>query len=311
MRRSSLYLTAPRELVWRQEELPTPGPGELLVETVVGAVSVGAELPQYLGAARGGPEGYPRMTGYENVAVVRGGDPGGGHFGVGDRVVASYGHRTHAVVPEAKAVRVPKGVGDRLALLSTLSCDVAKGVRKLAPMPEERVLVAGAGAVGLLAVFLLRAYGVRSVDVVEPDPRRRGFALALGAAEAVGPEEAPGLPDPYPACLECSAREEAFGLLQRAAARGGRLVVLSDGNLEPLSLEPEFHEKELSVAASSDGWDYRRHAEWFFRLVLDGEADGLERLFEAEVSADELASAFERLARGPERPLKVLVRYPQ
>ena len=310
MRRSSLYLTAPRRLVWRQEELPAPGPGELLVESVAGAVSVGAELLQYLGAARGGPEGYPRMTGYENVGVVRESAPGGGEFAVGERVVASYGHRTHAVVPEAKAVRVPEGVGDRLALLSILSCDVAKGVRKLAPMPEERVLVAGAGAIGLLAVFVLRAYGVRSVDVVEPDPARREFALALGAAKAVGPEEAPGLPGPYPACLECSARDEAFGILQRAAARDGRLCVLSDGNLEPLSLGSSFHEKELSVVASSDGWDYRGHAEWFFGSVSEGDADGLAGLFEAEVPAGELAAAFERLARGPDRPLKVLVRYP-
>ncbi len=310
MRRRSLYLAAPRKLVWQQEELSAPGPSELLVETVAGAVSVGAELPQYLGVARGGPEGYPRMTGYENIAVVRECGPGWGEVALGDRIVASYGHMTHALVPEAKAVRVPEGVDDRLALLSILSCDVAKGVRKLALMPEERVLVAGAGAIGLLAVFVLRAYGVRSVDVLEPDPARRKFALALGAAKAVSPVASPDLPGPYPACLECSAREEAFGLLQRAAARGGRLCVLSDGNLEPLSLGPEFHEKELSVAGSSDGWDYRKHAEWFFGLVADGQADELGGIFEAEITAVELPSAFERLGSGLDRPLKILVRYP-
>lgn len=43
MKRRSLYLVAPRKHAWRWEELPSLGPGELLVETAPGAVSVGTE----------------------------------------------------------------------------------------------------------------------------------------------------------------------------------------------------------------------------------------------------------------------------
>jgi alcohol dehydrogenase len=70
-------------------------------------------------------------------------------------------------------VEVPEDVSDGLALLAILSCDVAKGIRKVAPSPEEPVLVTGAGAIGLLTVFVLRAYGTRNVDVVEPLAQRR------------------------------------------------------------------------------------------------------------------------------------------
>lgn len=87
-------------------------------------------------------------------------------FSGGERVVASYGHRTHGVVPEEKPIPVPDGVPDDLALLAILTCDVAKGIRKLSPGPEEPVLVTGAGGIELLALYVLTAYGVGRVDVI-------------------------------------------------------------------------------------------------------------------------------------------------
>lgn len=309
MKRRSLYLGPPKTLVWSEESLPDPGKDEVLVESTAGAVSLGSELPEYLGTARGSDGRYPRMTGYENVAVVRECGCEVTRFSPGDRVVASYGHSTHAVLHEDKLISVPDEVSDAPALLAILSCDVAKGVRKLQPMPEERSLVTGAGAIGLLAVFVLRAYGVREVDIVEPEGARRELALKLGANRAVSPTEVENLASSYPVCLECSARDEAFGLAQRKATHRGRLCVLSDGNLEPLSLAPEFHEKELSVVGSSDGWDYQRHAEWFFGLLAEEKTDRIMELFGLEVPAEELSAAFEQISGSQKRPVKVLVRY--
>src|SRR5258708_25230058 len=157
----------------------------VVVQTVAGAVSIGGELPQYAGTARGGePPRYPRMTGYESVAVVVAVGEGVERLRVGERVVAFYGHQTAALVPANKAIRVPEGISDELALLTVLTCDAAKGVRKIAPLPEEPVLVTGAGAIGLFALFILKAYGSAAVDVVEPDERRHALARARGAATA-------------------------------------------------------------------------------------------------------------------------------
>src|SRR5258706_169918 len=100
---------------------------------------------------------------------------------VGERVVGFYGHRTAALVPASKAIRVPEGVSDELALLTILTCDAAKGVRKITPLPEEPVLVTGAGAIGLFTLFILKAYGSAAVDVVDPAERRHRLARALGA----------------------------------------------------------------------------------------------------------------------------------
>ena len=306
-RRRSLLLAAPRRLEWVTEGTPPLRPREVLVETTLGSISVGSELPIFRGNARSvTPTEYPRMTGYENVGtVVRCGETVAG-VRPGGRVVASYGHRTHGVLSEESVVGVPDDVPDAVALLSILSCDVAKGVRKVSPRPEEPVLVAGAGAIGLLAVYVLRAYGVRHVDVIEPVEERRSLAVRLGARRSVEPETLGT--GGYAAAFECSGGNEAFLELQRGLEHGGRLCVLSDGNLEPLVLAPEFHEKELSVVASSDGWDYREHARWFFDVVRGGDPE-LEGIFDLRISAGALPRTFEMLANGNVRPIKVLVRY--
>ena len=305
----SLVLTGPRRLEWTQQQLADPAPGMVVVQTVAGAISIGSELPQYAGTARSAePPRYPRMTGYESVAVVVAVGEGVEQLRVGERVVAFYGHRTAALVPASKAMRVLEGVSDELALLTILTCDAAKGVRKITPLPEEPVLVTGAGAIGLFALFILKAYGSAAVDVVEPDERRHALARALGARTVLRPAEAATGAAEYPVGFECSARNDAFALLQRQLAPYGRLCVLSDGNVEPLTLTAAFHEKELRVVGSSDGWDYHQHAAWYFNYLRQTPSR-LAAVFQLEIAADELPAAFERLVQGELQPVKVLVRY--
>jgi alcohol dehydrogenase len=308
MQRRSLLLMAPRRLAWVAEVLPAPGPHEILVQTTAGAVSVGTELPQYMGTEREiAARGYPRMTGYESLGTVVACGSEVTSVEPGDRVVAFYGHRTSALIPEPKAIRVPAGVSDALALLVILTCDVAKGVRKLSPRPDQPALVSGAGAIGLLTLWVLRAYGVREVDVVEPLAGRRELALRLGARRAVA-LASPDLADAYPIGFECSSRQDGFALLQQRAAASGKLCVLADGNVEPLILTPSFHAKELAIVASSDGWDYQQHARWYFEQVRDGVPE-LEALFEARVPSEDLAALFERMASREAMPVKAFVQY--
>lgn len=299
-------LVGPTRLEWLEETLPAPGVSEVLVRTALGAVSVGTELPLYRGDARSSKQVvYPRMTGYESLArVVQVGERVAS-LGVGERVLASYGHRTAACLAEGQLIPVPEAVPDEVALLAILSCDASKGVGKLGLAVDDPVLITGAGTVGLLALHRLSWLGVAQVDVVEPDPRRRALALALGAQQAFAPDAYPG--GEYAAGLECSSRTAAFALLQEAVRPGGRICVLADGNLEPLSLSPVFHERELSVVASSDGVDYAGHARAFFTRWLE-HRPLLAALFEWQVDAARLPEAFARMLMEPP-PLKVLVHY--
>jgi alcohol dehydrogenase len=309
MHRKSLLLTAPGQLEWVNEDLPPLQPHEVLIQTTAGAISTGSELPIYCGTVRSTePKRYPRMTGYESAGVVIGCGSNVQRFQIGDRVIAFYGHRTHAIIPESKAIAVPDNAHDALALLSILTCDVSKGIRKVDPQPDESVLITGAGIIGLLTTFMLKAFGVQMIDIVEPRAERRTMALQLGARLAMPPEEITSVSEMYPIAFECSSSNKAFELLQRKMQREGRICILSDGNIEPLTLTPAFHQKELMIVGSSDGWDYQEHAKWFFNFV-SVHIPKLEDLFDYQTTADNLIATFELLATSTIEPIKVLVHY--
>ncbi|HLI05913.1 MAG TPA: zinc-binding alcohol dehydrogenase [Ktedonobacteraceae bacterium] len=305
----SLLLTEPQRLEWVSAELPPPGAQEVLVQTRTGAISIGSELPRYQGRARGNRAAvYPCMTGYESVGTVLACGAAVKRMRPGDRIVAFYGHRTHAIVPEEKAIVVPDDIADALALLAILSCDAAKGVRKIVPQPEEAVLVTGAGTMGLLTLFILKAYGVTTVDVVEPRVERHTLAFKLGASDILCPQELPETSERYAVGFECSSRNTAFTLLQNQMRQGGRICITADGNIEPLVLAAAFHEKELQLVGTSDGWNYHEHAKWYFQ-ELRQHSMRLEDLFEIKIAARELRATFAQLASGTIQPVKVLVDY--
>ncbi len=305
----SLLLMAPQHLEWVSAELPPLGVQDVLVQTRTGAISIGSELPRYRGTARSSKESeYPCMTGYESIGIVLACGNAVQRIRPGDRVIAFYGHRTHAIVPEAKAIVVPEHISDALAILAILSCDAAKGVRKIAPQPGEAVLVTGAGTMGLLTLFILKTYGVGTVDVVEPQQERQALAYKLGARHVFRPQDVLAASENYAAGFECSSRNLAFTLLQQQMQRDGRICITADGNIEPLVLAPAFHEKELQLVGSSDGWNYSEHAAWYFREV-QRRPTYLEELFEIRVPAGELIATFAQLASGTIQPVKALIDY--
>lgn len=303
----ALLLVAPRTLAWHAAALPPIGSDQVLLRTIAGAVSVGSELPLYRSDHRGSaPISYPRMTGYESLALIEACGSDVRDLSVGDRVVAFYGHRTHAVVGSDRVIRVPTDISDQTALLAILSCDAAKGIAKLAIGSDQRVLISGAGTIGCLTLFNLKSRGIAHVDLIEPIASRRDYALRLGAHAAFDPTDQ--IADTYDAAIECSSRNAAFAQLQRSLTHGGRICVLADGNSEPLVLLPEFHERELLVVGSSDGLDYQHYAAWFFDLIRQ-HAPPLDQMYELHITADRLPQVFDQMMRASVPPRKVFVRY--
>lgn len=307
----SLLLVAPNRVAWVESSLPELGADDVEVRTIAGGISIGTELPLFRGHSRASqPVTYPRMTGYESLAEVAACGEAVTAVTPGDRVISFYGHRTAAVLSENRLIPVPQGISARLALLVILACDVAKGLNKLQIEPNEKVLVTGAGAIGLLTVFNLVARGICQVDVVELIESRRRLAVQLGAARAFSFDgmRAEKSVETYAVGVECSSRDGAFGLLQEKMGVDGRVCILADGNIEPLTLQPAFHEKELHIVGSSDGDDYSGYAQWFW-LHAQQQAAQLEKLYELTISAYQLAMTFEKLSNSKINPVKVFVRY--
>jgi threonine dehydrogenase-like Zn-dependent dehydrogenase len=83
-------------------------------------------------------------------------------------------------------LRVPDAVSDEAAVLTEpLACSV-HAVRSSPPATGERVLVIGAGSIGLLTLAALRALAPgAAVTVLARHEFQRDHALALGAAQVV------------------------------------------------------------------------------------------------------------------------------
>lgn len=290
-----LLLTGPRQFVW--EDLP-PRPlaaGEVGVRTRLSALSVSSELSVVEGRM---PARYPCRLGYQTLGVVEAVGPET-TLAVGQRVVSTLGHAGYGIHREGALFLVPQGVPDRAALCLILGEETHKGIRKVRPAPGESVLVVGAGLLGLLTVFNLTRRGAAGVTVLEPDPARRERARAFGAA-AYAPGELPH--QAFAVMFECSASPAGFAEGLGHLGVGGRCAVLSDGNWGGLTLPPEFHGRELSVVASSDGEDYSAYAAWLW----GHHEPVLELLFEEEITPDELPATYARLREWP-RPVSVLV----
>ncbi|PFA66479.1 alcohol dehydrogenase [Bacillus sp. AFS015802] len=309
MIQTSLELREKKTLRWTTKSLPPIKEDEILIKTVSGAISVGAELPQYNETdSTDHPPSYPKETGYESYGEVMAKGEAVKGFTIGDRVVAFYGHKDYGIVKENKAIFVPKEVDYRDALLVILSCDAAKGVLKLKPEENDRVLVTGSGTMGLLTVYFLKEYmKVRHIDMVEPCSTRGELARKLGA-ETVIENQSDCPVDFYDYGLECSGFNDAFKTVQKALKPEGEMCILSDGNKETFHLQPDFYRKELKIVGSSDGWDYHQHSKWYFEQMKDKDA-GLGRLFEKTIKFKELPKCFEELDSGKVSPIKVLVTY--
>ncbi|SDD66219.1 NAD(P)-dependent alcohol dehydrogenase [Actinokineospora iranica] len=139
----------------------------------------------------------------------------------------------YVVHHEAMAHPVPDTVSDdAAALLEPLSVAIW-ACRKAGVGPGSRVLVSGAGPVGLLAVQAARAFGAAEVAVTDLRWARLSLARDLGASRAVdmgadtGPKEVSGFaPD---ILIECSGSPEATAGGVLALGGGGRAVLVGMG----------------------------------------------------------------------------------
>ncbi|MEU7854219.1 NAD(P)-dependent alcohol dehydrogenase [Nonomuraea sp. NPDC049141] len=158
----------------------------------------------------------------------------------------------YVVTHEEFAHPVPDTLSDdAAALIEPLSVGVW-ACRKARVEPGTRVLVTGAGPVGLLCMQTALAFGATDVLITDVNSVRLGVARDLGASETldVGEtrlSEAGFEPD---VLLECSGHPAAIGEAIRAVGRAGRVVLIGMGGDEiPLPLS-HVQTRELEVTGT-------------------------------------------------------------
>jgi L-iditol 2-dehydrogenase len=93
----------------------------------------------------------------------------------------------------------------------------------------SRVLIAGAGPIGIVIAQLARAYGSTEIVVSDPDPTRRERAIAFGATAAVDPTADQTADLAVDAFIDASGAAAAVAAGIRAVRPAGRVVLVGSG----------------------------------------------------------------------------------
>jgi L-iditol 2-dehydrogenase len=126
---------------------------------------------------------------------------------------------------------VPDSLSDEAAALIEPLSVAVWAARKARIEPGDRVLVTGAGPVGLLCADVARARGAGWVGVSDTNDRRLAVARQRGANQTANVASAPldSQVDPVDVILECSGATPAVQAAFGVAAPAARIVLVGLG----------------------------------------------------------------------------------
>lgn len=144
------------------------------------------------------------------------------------------------------AYAVPDSVSDNAAaLMEPLSVAIA-AVQKAGVRPGSRVLITGAGPIGIVTAQTARAFGATEIVISDPMAERREVALRFGATEAVDPAAGP-LGSGYDSFVDASGSPVAVKQGISALKPGGVAVLVGMGADEIALPVSTIQNRELIV----------------------------------------------------------------
>jgi threonine dehydrogenase-like Zn-dependent dehydrogenase len=234
----------------REVPAPRPAPGDVVVRTLCSGISSGTERLIFRGEvpedvalddtikALAGTFRYPFTYGYACV----------GHADGQDRLVfAFHPHQDMFTAAAGDLILLPPvrpAAATLFPLVETalqVTLDAEAGYR-------DRVVVLGAGVVGLLTALLLNRSGRRPL-CAEPLPWRRSLAASLGIT-AVAPEELQK--EQVPLVIDASGDTEAPARALDMLTHEGTLLIVSWFGSKPvqLPLGGAFHRLRLTIRST-------------------------------------------------------------
>lgn len=159
----------------------------------------------------------------------------------------SGGYASHIRLPRGiTVVSVPDGVSDLAAAPSSCATATVMAVLGAAgPLQGRRVLVSGAGMLGIVACAVARSRGAASVEVCDLNTERLELARGFGATRTTTPGEslASGA---YDVAVELSGAQAAVTAALAALDIGGRLVLAGSVSPGPVvAIDPQHMVRSL------------------------------------------------------------------
>jgi 2-desacetyl-2-hydroxyethyl bacteriochlorophyllide A dehydrogenase len=341
MRRRSLFFLKPGQVAVQEDKVPTPGPGQVLVTTLLSGISAGTELLVYRGevpaemtvdagiASLAGTFSYPLKYGYAAVGQVTALGPEVEPSWGGALVFAFHTHESVFVAAPEELLPVPPGVAPEEALfLANMETAVTLALDG-APLVGEQVAVFGQGVVGLLLTAILARFPLGSLVTLDRFSGRRLLSETFGAQTSFDPASPEVLHQvlaflreerPYAGAdlsYEVSGAPAALDLAIAATGYHGRVVIGSwyGSKAVELNLGGEFHRRRQRLISSQVStmapelrgrFDKRRTLNLAWQMIREISP---ARLITHRVPLKDAARAYELLDRRPEAAVQVVLTY--
>ena len=341
MERQALYFTGPRQVAVQSETLPAPAFGQVLVKTIMSAISPGTELLVYRGlaptdlardetiTALTGDFSFPLTYGYAAVGQVMELGPGVAPAWNDRLVFAFQPHASHFLATPEELLRVPAGLNPEEAVFFPNMETAVTLLLDGQPRMGEQVAIFGQGIVGLLLTALISRWPLSSLVTLDLYPRRRLLSEDLGANLSLDPS-APDVMDRLAAGLkangpcpgadlsyEISGNPAALDMAIAATGFSGRVVIGSWYGIKrsELNLGGRFHRSRMRLISSqvssinpelSGRWDKTRlyHLTWQMLMQVQP-----ARFITQSVPISQAAQAYELLDGHPEDVIQVILTY--
>jgi len=317
----ALWYVRPGIAELRPQTLAPLQPGEARVRMAYSGLSRGTERLVFSGQV---PESehrrmraplqvgnfpFPVKYGYAAVGLV---EEAAAEL-AGRAMFCFHPHQDVFNVPAETLVPVPRGVTLQRATLAANMETALNGLWDAGAAPGDRIVIVGAGVVGLLSAALCVRMPGAEVTLVDIEPGMETLARAMGARFA--------LPDQVPAeadiVIHTSATSQGFDTALAACGLEATLLELSWYGTSPLttSLGGAFHSRRVRVISSQVGlvapshrprWSHRRRLEMALVMLADPRFDALVA---REIAFDALPEALPRLFDPACPGLAPIVRY--
>jgi len=326
-------LVAPRELMLSERRAPEPGPGEVRIAVHVVGIC-GTDMEFYSGRRE---SGYPFILGHECTGIIDALGRGVKRRSLGERVTLrpNFGCGSCMRCNEGRDNICPNSRGMGVTIDGCLAQYILAPARYVFPLPMKmaletgvlieplavagravlraavgpgtRLLILGAGTIGLLAARCAALAGA-AITVCDPLPERLSIAERLGAGVTLAPgRQLDAVRESgFDAVLETAGVAATVATALRMARPGGR-VVLTGIPMEAAAIETKWMVwRELEVHGSFiyDAEDFEQAA----LRIQDGSVQACDFITH-RFTLEEVADAFELVAR--HGGLKVLIKIAQ
>ena len=334
----AISITQPFEIEIRDLPMPEPAAGEALLQVLYCGIC-GADVASFTGNQPFTT--YPRIPGHEFSAQIVSVPENGRNLKPGDlvtcnpyfncgscyacrkgRVNACMDNQTMGVQRDGafcEYIRMPVeriipggGLNARqLALVEPFAISrhaISRGDIR----PGDRVLVVGAGPIGLFALLAAKARGA-VVTVCDLLQGRLEKARHFGADHVVLADEREEAElkritegNGFDVCVEACGQSVTFLECIQQACHGGTVILIGNGKKETTFLHSILLKKELNVYGSRNA--YTADFEALIRLIASGTVPVTD-MISAEYDFREASAAFDALVHNDGSLEKVLLRF--